>query len=62
LSVLICHAGGKFSHWQKKPSSSDEKMAAVYVWKAKLPIKAIRNQLQFPKATLRRILMLPRTV
>jgi hypothetical protein len=45
-----------------KTLSRDDKMAAFVLWKAKLPLKDIRNQLQLPKATLRRILKLPRRV
>jgi hypothetical protein len=45
-----------------KTFSRDDKMAAFMHWKAKLPLKDIRNQLQLAKATLKRILMLPRTV
>jgi hypothetical protein len=37
-------------------------MVAFKLWKAKLPLKDIRNQLQLAKATLKKILMLPRTV
>ncbi len=45
-----------------KTFSRDDKMAAFVLWKVKLPAKDIRNQLKFTKATLKRILMLPRTV
>jgi hypothetical protein len=45
-----------------KTSYRDDKMATFELWKAKLLLKDIRNQLQLPKATLRRILKLPRTV
>jgi hypothetical protein len=45
-----------------KTSSRDDKLATFELWKAKLLLKDIRNQLQLPKATLRRILKLPRTV
>jgi hypothetical protein len=45
-----------------KTFSRDYKMAALVLWKVKLPAKDIRNQPQFAKATLKRILMLPRTV
>jgi hypothetical protein len=45
-----------------KTFSRDDKMAAFVLWKAKLLLKDIRNQLQLPKATLRRILKLPITV
>jgi hypothetical protein len=45
-----------------KTFSRNDKMAAFKLWKAKLPRKDIRNKLQLAKATLKRILMLPRTV
>jgi hypothetical protein len=45
-----------------KTFSRDDKVAAFKLWKAKLPLKDIRNQRQLAKATLRRILMLPKTV
>jgi hypothetical protein len=44
-----------------KTFSRDDKMAAFVLWKGKLPPKDIRNQPQLAKATLKRILMLPRT-
>ncbi len=37
-------------------------MAEFLLWKAKLPLKDIINHSQLAKATLKRILMLPRTV
>jgi DNA-binding IclR family transcriptional regulator len=37
-------------------------MATFELWKAKFLLKDIINQLQLPKATVRRILMLLRTV
>ncbi len=39
--------------------SRDDKMTAFILWKAKLPLKDISNQLQLAKATLKRVLMLP---
>jgi hypothetical protein len=42
--------------------SRDIKMAAFKLWKARLPLKDIINQLQLAKATLKRILKLTRTV
>jgi hypothetical protein len=42
--------------------SRDDKMAEFKLWKARLPLKDIRNQLQLAKATLKRILKLTRTV
>jgi hypothetical protein len=43
-----------------KTLSRDDTIAAFKLWKAKLPLKDIINQLQLAKTTLRRILMLPR--
>jgi hypothetical protein len=37
-----------------KTFSRDDKMAAFMLWKAKLPQKDIRNQLQLAKASLKR--------
>jgi hypothetical protein len=54
MQVVNFHSG--------KTSSRVDNMAAFKLWKAKLLLKDIRNQLQLPKATLWRILMLPRTV
>ncbi len=51
---------GNYYHWQNILQS--DKIAAFVLWKAKLPPKDRRNQPQLPKATLKRILMLPRTV
>jgi hypothetical protein len=42
--------------------SRDDKMAAFKLWKSRLPLKDIINQLQLAKATLKRILKLTRTV
>jgi hypothetical protein len=42
--------------------SRDIKMAAFKLWKVRLPLKDIINQLQLAKATLKRILKLTRTV
>jgi hypothetical protein len=44
-----------------KTFSRVDKMTAFLLWKAKLPPKDIRNKPQLAKATLKRILMLPRT-
>jgi hypothetical protein len=54
MQVVNFHTG--------KTSYRDDKMATFELWKAKLLLKDIRNQLQLPKATLRRILKLLRTV
>jgi hypothetical protein len=45
-----------------KTFSRDDKMIAFVLWKAKLPLKDIINQRQLAKTTLKRILMLTRTV
>jgi hypothetical protein len=42
--------------------SRDDKMATFKLWKARLSLKDIKNQLQLAKATLKRILKLTRTV
>jgi hypothetical protein len=42
--------------------SRDYKMAAFKLWKARLPLKDIRNQLKLATATLKRIFKLTRTV
>jgi hypothetical protein len=45
-----------------KTFSRNDKIAAFKHWKANLPVKGIKNQLQLPKAILTRTLTLGRTV
>ncbi len=39
-----------------KPFSREEKRVAIELWKAKVPLKAIRKQLNISESTLRRVL------
>ena len=41
---------------RKKHFSNDEKRAAIELWRAKIPLKDIRKQLEMSESTLRRIL------
>ena len=38
----------------RKPFTSEDKRAAIELWKAKIPLKAIREQLQIGERSLRR--------
>jgi hypothetical protein len=38
-----------------KPFSREEKRVAIELWRAKVPLKAIRDQVQMSESTLRRV-------
>ncbi len=42
--------------WSQKNLKNDDKRAAVELWKAKLPLSTIRNQLKLFEKTLRSVL------
>ncbi len=44
------------THHTTKPFSREAKRATIELWKAKVPLKDIRNQLKISESTLRRIL------
>jgi hypothetical protein len=39
-----------------KPFSREEKRVAIELWRAKVPLKAIRDQVKMLESTLRRVL------
>jgi ABC-type uncharacterized transport system YnjBCD substrate-binding protein len=39
-----------------KPFSREEKRVAIELWRAKVPLKAIRDQVKMSESTLRRVL------